>query len=44
MFVALDLKKLFFFVTVQGDATFKTFLRELVGKENYFSYDQYINK
>lgn len=37
-------KRLFFFVTVQGDATFKTFLRELVGKENYFSYDQYINK
>lgn len=35
-------KRLFFFVTVPINQTFKEFLVELVGKENYYTYDQYI--
>ena len=35
-------KRLFFFVTVPIDQTFKEFLMELVGEENYYTYSQYI--
>lgn len=35
-------KRLFFFVSVPVDPTFKSFLIELVGKENYFTYSQYL--
>lgn len=37
-------KRLFFFVTVPIDRTFKEFLMELVGEENYYTYSQYIKK
>lgn len=35
-------KRLFFFVTIPIDQTFKEFLMELVGKENYYTYRQWI--
>lgn len=35
-------KRLFFFVTIPIDQTFKEFLMELVGTENYYTYSQYI--
>ena len=35
-------KRLFFFVTIPIDQTFKEFLMELVGKENYYTYSQWI--
>ena len=35
-------KRLFFFVTIPIDQTFKEFLMELIGTENYYTYSQYI--
>lgn len=35
-------KRLFFFVSVPVDPTFKAFLVELVGEESYFTYSQYL--
>lgn len=35
-------KRLFFFVTFPIDRIFKEFLMDLVGKENYYAYNQYI--
>ena len=37
-------KRLFFFVTVPIDHVFKSFLVELVGEQNIFTYSQYIEK
>ncbi len=37
-------KRLFFFVTVPIDATFRTFLTNLVGENNVYTYSQYIEK
>lgn len=35
-------KRLFFFVSVPVDPTFKAFLVELVGAQNYYTYSQYL--
>lgn len=35
-------KRLFFFVSVPIDPTFKSFLQELVGEQNYFTYSQFL--
>lgn len=35
-------KRLFFFISVPVDATFKSFLTELVGTSNIFTYSQYL--
>lgn len=35
-------KRLFFFVTVPIDDTFRAFLVDLVGNDNIYTYDQYI--
>ena len=35
-------KRLFFFVSVPVDPTFKAFLVELVGAQNYYNYSQYL--
>lgn len=35
-------KRLFFFVTVPINQTFKEFLTDLVGEENYYTYSQYL--
>lgn len=35
-------KRLFFFVSVPIDPTFKAFLVELVGAQNYYTYSQYL--
>ena len=37
-------KRLFFFVSVPVDDTFKSFLIDLVGEQNYFTYSQYLEK
>ncbi len=37
-------KRLFFFVTVPIDAVFRSFLTELVGAENIYTYSQYLDK
>ena len=37
-------KRLFFFVTVPIDSTFKSFLVELVGEQNIFTFSQYIER
>lgn len=36
-------KRLFFFITVQIDATFRDFLKNLVGESNILTYGQYVN-
>lgn len=37
-------KRLIFFVTVPIDSTFKSFLVELVGEQNIFTFSQYIER
>ena len=37
-------KRLFMFVTIPTDNTFKNFVLELVGKENIYTYKQFIDK
>lgn len=37
-------KRLYFFVSVPTDPVFKSFLVELVGKQNIYTYSQYIEK
>ena len=37
-------KRLFFFVSLPIDPIFKSFLTELVGEENYYTYSQYLEK
>lgn len=37
-------KRLIFFVTVPIDSTFKSFLAELVGEQNIFTFSQYIER
>ena len=37
-------KRLILFVTVPVDSTFKTFLSNLLGVDNIFSYDKFIDK
>ncbi len=37
-------KRLFFFVSVPIDAVFRSFLTELVGAENVYTYSQYLEK
>ena len=37
-------KRLFFFITVQIDDTFRDFLRKLVGEENIMTYKKYISQ
>ncbi len=37
-------KRLFFFISVPVDAIFRDFLIRLVGENNIFTYEQYINR
>ena len=37
-------KRLFFFVTIPVEPTFKAFLMKLVGEENYYTYSEYMKK
>ena len=37
-------KRLIMFVTIPTDSTFKNFMSELVGKENIYTYTQFIDK
>ena len=36
-------KRLFFFITVQIDSVFRSFLTEMVGSENIYTYSQFLN-
>ena len=43
MFVVQEQKRLVFFVSVPIDSTFRSFLNEVIGLENIYTYNQYLD-